>query len=288
MRDFIISTDSTADLSADYIKENNIVIYPLYYNVDGIEYVPGKFDIPVKEFYESMKNGKMPITSASNPNFITEQMQKAVDAGYDVLHISLSSGLSSSCNNAAICAQNIMEECEGAKLIVVDSLCATIGQGLLVYKAVQMKKEGKTIEEVAKWLNENKLNIVHQFIVDDLFHLVRGGRLSKSTAVVGTMMKIQPILFLNNEGKIEPMGKIRGRKKALNALADNIGEKTTGLKVSEVFLAHADSLEDAQYVADRIREKYGVDNIIINDLCPTVGAHTGKGVVVAAYFGNNR
>lgn len=288
MRNFIISTDSTADLSAEFIKENNVVIYPLYYNVDGVEYTPGTCDIPVKEFYESMKNGKMPTTSASNPRYINEQLKKAVDEGYDVLHISLSSALSSSYNNEAICAQNIMEECEGAKLVIVDSLCATVGQGLLVYKAVQMRKQGKTIEETAQWLNENKLNIVHQFIVDDLFHLVRGGRLSKSTAFVGTMLKIQPILYLNNEGKIEPIGKIRGRKKALNTLVDNVGRKTAGLEVKEVFLSHADCIEDAQYVADKIKEKYDIDNVVINDICPTIGAHTGRGAVVAAYFGNER
>ena len=288
MRDFIISTDSTADLSAGYVKENNVVIYPLYYNIDGKEYAPGISDIPVQEFYDGMKNGKMPTTSAANPKFIMEQMQKAVDDGYDVLHINLSSGLSSSYNNAAICAQNIMEECEDAHIEVVDSLCATVGQGLLVHKAVQMRNEGKTLQETAQWLNDNKLNIVHQFIVDDLFHLVRGGRLSRSAAFVGTMLKVQPLLYLNNEGKIESMGKVRGRKKALNTLADNIGEKTKGLSLEDVLISHADCIEDAQYVADRIKDKYSVKNVIINDICPTIGSHTGRGAVVAAYFGNER
>ncbi|HCW52712.1 MAG TPA: fatty acid-binding protein DegV [Clostridium sp.] len=288
MRDFIISTDSTADLSLDYIRENNIGIYPLYYNIDGIEYVPGICDMPVKEFYENMQNGKMPTTSAANPKYVMEQMRKAVSDGYDVLHISLSSGLSSSYNNTAICAMDIMDEYEESNIKVIDSLCATVGQGLLVYKAVEMKKEGKTIDEIAEWLNENKKYIVHQFIVDDLFHLVRGGRVTKSAAFVGTVLKVQPILFLNDEGKIEPMGKIRGRKKALNTLADNIEEKTKNFPLDEVFISHADCIEEAEYVAERIKNKYGVKNIVINDICPTVGAHTGKGVVVAAYFGNER
>lgn len=288
MRDFIISTDSTADLSPNYIRENNIGIYPLYYNIDGEEYIPGVYDMPVKKFYESMQNGKMPTTSAANPKYVMEQMRKAVCDGYDVLHISLSSGLSSSYNNTAICAMDIMDEFEEANIKVVDSLCATVGQGLLVYKAVQMKKEGKTIDEISEWLNENKKYIVHQFIVDDLFHLVRGGRVSKSAAVVGTVLKFQPMLFLNNEGKIEPMGKIRGRKKALNTLADNIEEKTKNLPLDEVFISHADCIEEAEYVAERIKSRYGVKNVVINDICPTVGAHTGKGVIVAAYFGNER
>ena len=288
MRDFIISTDSTADLSPNYIKENNVVIYPLYYNIDGTEYIPGIYDISVKEFYASMKNGKLPTTSAANPQYVMEQMRKAVDSGYDVLHISLSSGLSSSYNNTAMCAQNIMEETKEATVIVIDSLCATVGQGLLVHKAVQMKKERKTIHEIAEWLNDKKKHIVHQFIVDDLFHLFRGGRVSKSAALVGTMLKVQPILFLNDEGKIEPMGKIRGRKKALNTLVDNISKKTNEIEISEVFISHADCIEDAEYVAERIKTKYDVKKSIINDICPTVGAHTGRGVVVATYFGNKR
>ena len=288
MRDFIISTDSTADLSLDYIRENNIGIYPLYYNIDGKEYIPGVNDMPVKEFYENMQNGKMPITSAVNPKYVMEQMRKAVSDGYDVLHISLSSGLSSSYNNTAICAMDIMDEFEEANIKVIDSLCATVGQGLLVYKAVKLKKQGWSIDEVSEWLNENKKHIVHQFILNDLYHLVRGGRLAKSSAVVGTVLKVQPILRLNDNGKIEPIGKIRGRKKALNVLADNIEEKTKNLPLDEVFISHADCIEEAEYVAERIKNKYGVKNIVINDICPTVGAHTGKGVVVAAYFGCQR
>ena len=181
-----------------------------------------------------------------------------------------------------------MDEFEEANIKVIDSLCATVGQGLLVYKAVKLKKQGWSIDEVSEWLNENKKHIVHQFILNDLYHLVRGGRLAKSSAVVGTVLKVQPILRLNDNGKIEPIGKIRGRKKALNVLADNIEEKTKNLPLDEVFISHADCIEEAEYVAERIKNKYGVKNIVINDICPTVGAHTGKGVVVAAYFGCQR
>ena len=285
MRDFIISTDSTADLPESYLKENNISVHPLYYIIDRKEYIPGVIDIPVKDFYQNMKNGIMPTTSASNPKNIMENMQKHIDEGYDILHISFSSGLSSSYNNAAICAKNIMEECKDANIIVIDSLSGTLGQGLLVYKAVQMKKQKKTMEEIAQWIEENKNNVIHEFIVDDLFHLVRGGRISQSKALIGTMLHIQPLLNLDNEGKISSIGKIRGRKKALNTLADNIKKKVKCNELEEVFISHGDCIEDAEYLAEIIKNKYDVKNIIINDICPTIGAHTGQGAVAVVYLG---
>lgn len=288
MRDFIISTDSTVDLPEAYLKENNISVHPLYYIIDEKEYIPGVSDMPVQDFYKTIKNGKMPTTSASNPKYIMENMNKHIEAGYDILHISFSSGLSSSYNNAAICAENVMEEVPEAKIIVVDSLSGTVGQGLLVYKAVEMKKQGKSIEEIAQWIRENRKHVIHEFIVDDLFHLVRGGRLSQSTALVGTMLRIQPLLHMNDEGKISNIGKIRGRKKALNMLADNIEEKTKVNELETVFISHGDCIEDAQYLADRIKNKYDVKNIVINDICPTIGAHTGHGAVVVAYLGSKR
>lgn len=288
MKEFIISTDSTVDLPQEYLKENNISIHPLFYIIDGEEYIPGVSDMPVEEFYNSMKNGNMPTTSASNPKYIMEDMKKHINEGYDILHISFSSGLSSSYNNASICAQDIMEEIPGSKIIVIDSLCVTVGQGILVYKAVEMKKQGKTIEEIAEWIKENNKHVIQECIVDDLFHLVRGGRLSKSTAIVGTMLRIQPMIHVDDDGKLSVIGKVRGRKKALNTLADNIEEKIKDSRIDMAFIAHGNCIEDAEYLAEQIKNKYNVKNVMINDLCPTIGAHTGQGAVVAAYFGNER
>jgi len=288
MKDFIISTDSTADLPQSYIKENNIALHPLYYILDEKEYGFGISELSPKDFYESMRNGKMPTTSSSNPEYITKLMKKQVGRGYDILHISFSSGLSCSYNNAAVCARNVMEEVPNANILVVDSLCATVGQGLIVHRAVQLKKQGKTMEEIAEWIKENRQHIVHQFIVDDLFHLVRGGRLSKSTAFFGTALRIQPLLHLDHKGNISNTGKVRGRKKALNTLADNIEEKIKGFELDTVFISHGDCIEDAIYLADRIKNKYGIENIMVNDICPTIGAHTGLGTVVVSYFGNER
>ncbi len=288
MRDFIISTDSTEDLPDTYLKENNIAVLPLYYIVDEKEYIPGVEDMPVKEFYQALKDGKMPTTSAANPEQVTEKFMQQVNNGYDVLHLSFSSGLSSSYNVEEMCAEQIMEEVPGSKIRVVDTLSGTVGQGLLLIKAVNMKKEGKNIDEIAEWLNENKLHLIHEFTVSDLNHLFHGGRLSKTSAILGTMLNIQPILHMDDKGGLEAIGKVRGRKKALNTLVDNIEKKTDISTLKQVYISHGDCIEEAQYVADRIKNKYGVEDILIHDICPTIGAHTAQGAMVVAYFGTTR
>ena len=288
MRDFIISTDSTADLPTKYLEENNIVVHPLYYIVDGKEYIPGVDDMPVKDFYQALRDGKMPTTSASNPINIISRFQKEINEEHDILHLSFSSGLSSSYNNAQICAEKIMEEEPESKIIVVDTLSGTVGQGILLMHAVDMKKQGKTIEEIAKWLNDNKKHVIHEFTVSDLNHLYRGGRLSKASAVLGTMLNIQPILHMDDIGGLAAIGKVRGRKKALHTLVDNIEKKSDITNLKQVFISHGDCIEDAEYVAEKIKQKYGVDDFLISDICPTIGAHTAQGAVVVAYLGNNR
>lgn len=288
MRNFIISTDSTVDLPERYLEENNIAIHPCHYILDGIEYGTDLSEIPAKDFYDQMKNGKMPTTSASNPGYITELMKKQVMRGDDVLHISFSSALSSSYNNACLCALNVMEEIPDSSIVVVDSLSATAGQALAVYNAVEMRKKGKSIGEISKWLIENRLHIVHQFIVKDLFHLVRGGRLSKSAAFIGTTLQIEPLLHMDDEGRLASIGKIRGRKKALKTLANNIEGNIKGLELSTVFISHSDCEEEAVFVSELIKEKYGVKEIMILDIGPTIGAHIGSGTVVVSYLGNKR
>lgn len=288
MRDFIISTDSTADLPTKYLEENNIVVHPLYYIVDGKEYIPGVDDMPVKDFYQALRDGKMPTTSASNPINIISRFQKEINEEHDILHLSFSSGLSSSYNNAQMCAEKIMEEKPESKIIVVDTLSGTVGQGILLMHAVDMKKQGKTIEEIAKWLNDNKKHVIHEFTVSDLNHLYRGGRLSKASAVLGTMLNIQPILHMDDKGGLEAIGKVRGRKKALHTLVDNIEKKSDVTNLKQVFISHGDCIKDAEYVAEKIKQKYGVDDFLISDICPTIGAHTAQGAVVVAYLGNNR
>ncbi|MBE6050727.1 MAG: DegV family protein [Clostridium sp.] len=288
MRDFIISTDSTADLSKEFIRENNILIHPLYYIIDGKEYGMGKEELSIREFFKIMKEGKMPTTSGTNPEYITRLMKDKVDEGFDILHISFSGALSSSYNNAVVCSEFIMEDVPESNIKVIDSVSGACGEALLVYKAVQLKKEGKTIDEIVEWIEKNKYCVVIEFAVKDLFHLVRGGRISKTAAMVGSVLQVQPLLHLNNNGEIKPFGKVRGRKKALNTLVNNIGGNTKTKEINMVFISHSDCIEEARYVADKVKERYGVENIFINDICPTIGTHIGQGTVVISYLGDKR
>ena len=198
--------------------------------------------------------------------------------------------MSSSYNNAAVVARELNEQYTGNKVIVIDTLSASLGQGLVVHKAVQLRKEGKTIDETAAWVEENKLHFCHQFTVDDLNHLYRGGRVSKLTAVAGTLIHVKPILHVSDEGKLIPIGKVRGRKKSLIALVDNM-ERTIGSyrdKNDIVFISHGDALEEAEYVAELVKERFGIENFLINPVSPTIGAHSGPGTIALFYMGDRR
>lgn len=289
MRDFIITTDSTANLPESYLLDNNISVFPLHYIIDGEEY--GKdlgHELTDKEFYDSIRNGKMPTTSATNPDYISKVMREKVNQGYDILYIGFSSGLSSSYNNAVMCANEIMEDIPQCKIATVDSLSAECGHALLVYSAVELKKQGKTMDEIIKWLEVKKHHMVHHFTVEDLFHLVRGGRLSKSTAILGTALNIQPILHMDEEGKLATIGKVRGRKKAMKTLVDTISENTLGWDVNQIFISHSDAEEDAKTLEEMVKEKYPDAFTMILSISPTVGAHTGAGTLAISYFGNKR
>ncbi len=288
VRKYIISTDSTDDLPRNFISEHQVSIHPLNYIIKDKEYGFALTQLSSHEFYEEMRAGQMPTTCASNPEYITQLMTKKVEEGYDILHISFSSALSSSYNNAAICANEIMEEHPEAKIIVIDSMCASSGQGLLVERAVSLKEKGLSIDEVAQWVEDNKLKIVHHFTVEDLFNLMRGGRISKTTAVVGTALKIQPILHVDNEGRLENIGKVRGRKKAITTLVESIEENIDKESDAPIIVTHADSPEDALYVINLIKEKYPDRTIMQTDIGPTIGAHSGPGTMLVAYLGTGK
>ena len=287
MKDYIISTDSTVDLPKDYLEENNIFIHPLYYSLEGIVY-GGDKDLTPKDFYAKMRTGLMPSTMASNPEFVHNAFKKQVESGVEVLHISFSSALSGSCSNATVNAREICEEIPTAKIIVIDSLAASLGQGLLVHKAVQLKKQGKTIDEVAAWLEANKNHLCHQFTVDNLFHLHRGGRVSKATAIIGTLINVKPVLNVDNEVRLIPLVNVRGRKKALTTLVDNMEKQIKGYDNDIIFISHGDCIEDAQFVADLVKERIGITNILINYVCPTIGTHSGPGTVALFYMGEEK
>jgi DegV family protein with EDD domain len=289
MRDFVITADSNCDLLPEYIKEKNIGIIPHYYDIDGITY-GDEINLTPKEFYDKMRGGLMPTTMASNPAVIRETFQKYVDKELDVLHISFSSLLSGGHSNVATGALEICEENPGAKIIVLDSLNASLGEGLVVMKAVQMKEAGKDIDEIADWIEAHKLNFCIQFTVDDLFHLQRGGRVSKMTAIVGSMINVKPILVVNNEGALVPAGTVRGRKKSLATIVSNMEKQMGSYKdeANAICVVHGDALEDAEYVAELIKDRIHTNNILINSISPSIGAHSGPGAIGICYMGEGR
>lgn len=286
---YVITTDTCCDLPKDYLKEKEIEEVSLYYNMNGSVYGNDQ-EMDIKEFYDRMRSGEMPTTMAANPEELEEMFEKYLSAGKSVLHLAFSSELSSSCGNAMVAARELNEKYTDNKVIVIDTLAASLGQGLMVYKAEELRQNGKTIDETAAWLEENKLHFCHQFTVDDLNHLYRGGRVSKLTAVAGTIIQIKPILHVSDEGKLVPIGKARGRKKSLTALVDNM-QRTMGSyrdKNDIVFISHGDALEDAEYVANLVKERFGIEKFLINPVSPTIGAHSGPGTIALFYMGEKR
>lgn len=288
MKPYIISTDSMADLPDDFVNEHNLPMTPMYFQLGDKTYDSNSKELSEKEFFDAMRNGEMPTTMASNPDFIRDHFQQLLEQDYDILHISFSSGLSSSCSNAKMVADQIMEEQPDARIIVIDSLAATLGQGLLVYYAFRKKEEGATMDELAAYLEDMKYHICHLFTVDDLFHLHRGGRVSKASAIVGTIANIKPVLHVDNEGHLINIAKIRGRKRALNTLVDGMAERIGDYENPLVCITHGDCLEDAEYVRDQIKERLGLNNFMINYVGCTIGAHTGPGLVALFFAGDHR
>lgn len=289
MNSFIITTDTTSDLPEDYIQEHNLGIMSLSYTIEGETYTR-EHPLAVNKFYDIMKTGQLPTTSQVNPEAARAVFEPYIAKGIDVLHIAFSSGLSGSYNSSRMAAEELKEEYPNQKVLVVDSLCASLGEGLLVHKAVCMKNEGCGLEEIAAWLETNKLYMVHNFTVDDLNHLYRGGRVSKTAAFLGTMINIKPILHVDHEGHLIPLSKVRGRKKSLISLVDCM-EKQMGTKQSLndiVFISHGDCLEDALYVENLIKERFGIEQFLINHVGPTIGAHSGPGTVALFYMGDFR
>lgn len=289
MREYVITTDNNSDLPEEYMEEHGIGCMYLSYAMDGKNYKHGSF-LPVHEFYDAMRNGSMPTTSQVNPQDARAVFEPYLKEGKDILHIAFSSGLSGTYNSSRIAAEELIEEYPDRKIIVVDSLAASLGQGLLVYLAAEKKEQGEDLETVAKWTEENKLHMVHLFTVDDLNHLYRGGRASKTTAVVGSLLNIKPVLHVDNEGKLIAIGKVRGRKKALQELVKLMDEKIGSYhdKCHTIFISHGDCESDAQYLAEKVKEKYQINTIIMNQVCATIGAHSGPGTMALFFVGDER
>lgn len=289
MSDYVITTDSNSDVLPEFIKENDLTIIPQYYSFGDTVY-GDELNMPPHEFYETMRKGELPKSQANNPAVIREKFEKILKEGKNILHIAFSSALSGSCNNVVMTANELMEDYPDRKIMVFDSLNASLGEGVSVYRAVELWKEEKSMEEVYDILMEERDHVNVSFTVNDLYHLQRGGRVSKTTAVVGSLVNIKPILAVTSTGELKSDGTVRGRKKSLKTLVARL-EESLDLdsygKDRLVAVLHGDCIDDAKAVADMVKE-LGFTNVIINDVSPSIGTHAGPGVVGLINYGKKR
>jgi len=287
---FVLMTDSSANLTTDIIEKFGIEIIPLTFIVNDAEYTSYRKgeNIDIKQFYDMMRNKEHIKTSLITPEVFITEFEKFLKQGQDVLYIGFSSGLSGTFQSSVIAADTLSEKYPDRKIIVWDSLCASLGQGLIVYYAVKMKEEGKTMDEILSWLDENRLKLCHWFTVDDLFFLKRGGRISATTAILGSALNIKPVLHVDNNGKLVSVSKARGRKQAINKLIAKLDETAIEPEKQAIFISHGDCIEDAEYIAKTVKEKYGVKDIVINYIDPVIGAHSGPGTLALFFIGTER
>ena len=281
-----IITDSCCDLTEGQQKTLQISCANLTLMYKGGNHSNFSDPAAVKAFYDELRSGTMATTAAANPEQWADLMLSALKEGRDVLAIAFSSGLSTTYQSAVIAAKDLQEEYPERKILVVDSLCAALGQGLLVYHACRKRDEGMSIEELAAWLEEHRLNLCHWVTVDDLSHLKRGGRISATSAIVGTMLNVKPIIHVDNDGHLINCAKVRGRKAAMEYLVKKFGETCTDFET--VFIAHGDCPEDAAVLETMLREKYDIGEITTGYVGPVIGAHTGPGVLVVFFMGRQR
>lgn len=287
MREFVITTESNSDMDPAYLAENEVGVIPHYYTVEDEVYGDGK-ELTNKEFYDAMRAGKKAITMPSDPKVILAKFEEYAKQGKDILHISFSSALSSGYNNIVNGANAVMEEYPEMKIIVIDTLSASLGEGIMIRKAIEMRKEGKFLEETAAWIKEHCPHLNIQFTVDDLNFLYRGGRLSRSSAILGTVINIKPILYFDKKGKLVVLDKTRGRRNALTTLVDNMEAKLGEFRDEQVFIGivHGDCEADAKYIANMITERFGYTDIVIRPIGPSIGAHSGPGAVGIIFLGD--
>jgi len=282
-----IITDSCCDFTEAQYREFDVSYASLTVTYNGESHNNFSEESAVKGFYDELRGGVMASTAAANPEDWTNAMEPALKEGRDVLVLAFSSGLSTTYQSAVIAAKELREVYPDRKIHVVDTLCAALGQGLLVWYACRKRDEGMGIEELAAWVEEHKLNVCHWVTVDDLSHLKRGGRISATTAIVGTMLNIKPIIHVDNDGHLINTAKVRGRKAAIDYLVRKL-EEAEGFDNETVFIAHGDCPEDAAELEAQVKQKCGVKNVITGYVGPVIGAHTGPGVLVLFFLGNHR
>lgn len=287
MNQYVIFTDSSSDLPASVAQQLEVSVLPLEVNIEGVG-TKMNDEIDIKEFYEFLRSKKSAKTSAVNMERFTEEFEKTVSEGKDLLYIGFSSGLSATYMAAKNAADELSEKYPDRKIIAVDSLCASLGQGLLVKLAVDKKNEGATIEECAAFVEETKLNMCHWFTVDDLFFLKRGGRVSPATAVLGTVLQIKPVMHMDDEGHLINVAKARGRAASITAVFEKMKELAIEPEKQTVYISHGDCYDDAKALADMVTAEFGITDILISEVGPVIGAHSGPGTLALFFLGRER
>ena len=282
-----IITDSGCDLSLEMYEKLGVAVVPLCLNFRSEE----RRDLSekcIKELYDAMRGGETASTAAINPREWEVEIEKVLAAGEDALVLAFSSGLSTTYQSAVIAANELMEKYPGRTVKVVDTLCASRGEGMFVWYACQKRDSGMSLEELYRWCEDNKLHLCHWFTVDDLVYLKRGGRVSAATALLGSMLQIKPVLHVDNEGHLISVSKVRGRKASIEALAKKLGETGLPGQNDTVFICHGDCLEDAKYLEKLVKEKYGVKEVLTYYTGAVIGAHSGPGTLALFYMGEHR
>lgn len=282
-----IITDTCCDFPQEMYAQLNLDVVSLSLLFRDVNYTAISDEL-TKTMYDAMRAGEAATTSAANPEQWSAALEPVLAGGEDALVLVFSSGLSTTYQSAAIAASDLAEKYPDRTVKVVDTLCASMGQGLLVWYACQKRDQGMSLEDLYRWCEGNKLNLCHWFTVDDLMFLKRGGRVSAATALVGTMLNIKPILHVDNEGHLISKGKVRGRKASLDALANKLGELGLPGENETVFISHGDCPEDARYLADLVKEKYGIKNVIISYVGAVIGSHSGPGTIALFFLGEHR
>lgn len=285
-----ITTDSTCDLPDEFYQERQIEYVCLSLEFNGKEYKDGFTEaLTAHDFYGSLREGGMASTTQVNPSEFIDFVEPFLAAGEDVLHLAFSSGLSGTYASCVTAANDLREKYPDRTLIIVDSLAASMGEGLLLYYADENRKKGLSLEENARWLEDNKLHLCHWFTVDDLMFLHRGGRVSKTSAVFGSLLGIKPVMHVDNEGHLIVMAKARGRGASLEALVDHM-EKTGNpdIKDQMIFISHGDCLEDVEKLKAIIRRRIGCEKFMVNPVGAVIGSHSGPGTVALFFLGSER
>jgi len=290
MENYVLFTDATADLPGELFEQMNIQVVPMDFEINGTVYThyPDGRELSSSDFFRRLQTGEMATTSQINVTRYYDYFTPYLKEGKDILYLSFSSGLSGTYQASVLAANELMEEYPERKIVSVDTLCACGGEGLLVYMAAQRKNAGMSMDELTGWIEENRHQLCHWFTVDDLHHLKRGGRISAISATFGTALSIKPLLHVDEEGKLAVYGKIRGKKRCVDKLVECMTQTVIDGKNNPVVITHSNCYEDAVSLSEKVKETFGTTDIIISDMGPIIGAHTGSGTLVLTFLGSQR